>query len=618
MRLVAVAALAALPTAALAQETGGLNAHGFVVSAQDGDIRDHTVMHRPGTLTPGGFFVGGLFEYANRPLVLVTEGDDGDTTSAALTDVVALNLTGGVSPIDRLRIAVSAPLVLTSSSFGDSQGFALGDVRLDVMGLLVDPANADGLGVAVVPWVDLPTGATDKWLGRRTVAFGGVVAGTYEGPAVTLTSNLGVQAEPSVEVSNQTGGFGLVASAGGNWIIDDSSSLGLEATLRAPFSTNRRAYTGRPSEAIVSYRRSTSAGVWLNAGLAVPLTPGAGAAAFRVFVGGGFGKTSPPAPRDRDNDGLLDADDACPTEPETPNGHQDDDGCPDELAGLVVRVTHGGEPVTGAILSVEGPIGGGTHDLGAASTWHTPVQAGQTFGLRATKGCLSGSARTQVAGEGEETLDLAMTPTLDATAQVWVHDADGQPLPEASLSWDTDSPACVSTAAQLGTDGKVDIPIGEGMHKLVVTSPGFRVVEVPVIASPGDLLPVEVTLTESRITMTPGQIIILDKVEFDSGTSTIKAASYPILDEVALVIRRNPQIGRIEVQGHTDDQGADDANMRLSQARAEAVMAYLVKKGVPAERLSAKGYGEERPLTRNATPAGRAANRRVEFTILGE
>ena len=69
----------------------------------------------------------------------------------------------------------------------------------------------------------------------------------------------------------------------------------------------------------------------------------------------------------------------------------------------------------------------------------------------------------------------------------------------------------------------------------------------------------------------------------------------------------------IEIQGHTDSRGGDDYNMRLSGERAEAVRQYLMQQGIAAGRLTARGYGETRPIDTNRTEAGRANNRRVEF-----
>jgi outer membrane protein OmpA-like peptidoglycan-associated protein len=84
---------------------------------------------------------------------------------------------------------------------------------------------------------------------------------------------------------------------------------------------------------------------------------------------------------------------------------------------------------------------------------------------------------------------------------------------------------------------------------------------------------------------------------------------------VARVIASHPAIEMVEVRGHTDDRGSDAFNLKLSEKRAEAVVAYLVAQGVPAARLRAAGRGEAEPVYDNDTRAGRSANRRVEFVI---
>ena len=106
-------------------------------------------------------------------------------------------------------------------------------------------------------------------------------------------------------------------------------------------------------------------------------------------------------------------------------------------------------------------------------------------------------------------------------------------------------------------------------------------------------------------------------VEFETSKATIKQSSYALLDEIAQQFIENPSF-IIEVQGHTDNTGNADKNLELSQARADAVRDYLISKGVPAERMTAHGYGQERPVADNKTKAGRAKNRRVEFDITFE
>jgi outer membrane protein OmpA-like peptidoglycan-associated protein len=88
-----------------------------------------------------------------------------------------------------------------------------------------------------------------------------------------------------------------------------------------------------------------------------------------------------------------------------------------------------------------------------------------------------------------------------------------------------------------------------------------------------------------------------------------------LLTEVAAALEAHPELTRIEIQGHTDDDGDDPHNLDLSQRRASSIRAWLVAHGVSADRLEARGYGETVPLADNRAPGGRAMNRRVEFVV---
>ncbi len=118
------------------------------------------------------------------------------------------------------------------------------------------------------------------------------------------------------------------------------------------------------------------------------------------------------------------------------------------------------------------------------------------------------------------------------------------------------------------------------------------------------------------VVMLKKEIIILEQVEFDIDRATIKPVSNKLLDEVGTVLKEHPELLRLEVQGHTDNTGGKEHNKTLSQKRADAVMAALVKRGVARDRLTAKGYGQEVPVAANITTDGRRKNRRVQFIIL--
>jgi outer membrane protein OmpA-like peptidoglycan-associated protein len=111
---------------------------------------------------------------------------------------------------------------------------------------------------------------------------------------------------------------------------------------------------------------------------------------------------------------------------------------------------------------------------------------------------------------------------------------------------------------------------------------------------------------------------ILQQVHFATASTTILPDSFPMLQEIANLLKSNAAIKRMSIDGHTDDRGADAYNMQLSEGRAASVRTWLVQHGIEGQRLESHGYGKTRPIEDNSTDAGRLANRRVEFKILEE
>jgi outer membrane protein OmpA-like peptidoglycan-associated protein len=108
---------------------------------------------------------------------------------------------------------------------------------------------------------------------------------------------------------------------------------------------------------------------------------------------------------------------------------------------------------------------------------------------------------------------------------------------------------------------------------------------------------------------------VIKGVTFENGKADIKPSSTALLDEAAGVLAQYPAL-RVRIVGHTDDRGKREYNVQLSQERADSVKAYLVKKGVDASRVESQGVGPDSPIADNKTPAGRAENRRIEFSLV--
>jgi uncharacterized protein (TIGR03382 family) len=134
--------------------------------------------------------------------------------------------------------------------------------------------------------------------------------------------------------------------------------------------------------------------------------------------------------------------------------------------------------------------------------------------------------------------------------------------------------------------------------------------------APAEEEPEEEEPEEELAVLKEDRIEILERIHFEFDKAVILEESYPILDAVARIIRRHPELAIIRVEGHTDAKASHTYNDSLSQRRAEAVREYLSNRGVDDVRLEAVGYGETRPIATNATDEGRAANRRVQFMIL--
>lgn len=107
---------------------------------------------------------------------------------------------------------------------------------------------------------------------------------------------------------------------------------------------------------------------------------------------------------------------------------------------------------------------------------------------------------------------------------------------------------------------------------------------------------------------------LIKNIYFETNSAQLKKESLPNLDKVAEILAKFPE-SRLIIEGHTDADGEADYNLNLSQSRADAVRTYLIAKGVAADRLASKGYGETMPVATNATPEGKALNRRVVLIL---
>jgi outer membrane protein OmpA-like peptidoglycan-associated protein len=173
----------------------------------------------------------------------------------------------------------------------------------------------------------------------------------------------------------------------------------------------------------------------------------------------------------------------------------------------------------------------------------------------------------------------------------------------------------VSTTASSDTDGsyRVKLPVKKS-YTIDLRATGYlsevRRIDVPDNWSK-DIYNLNIELIKVKV----GKKVVLNNILFETGKSILTQGSYTELDRLFNIMTENAMM-KIEISGHTDKTGSEPLNFKLSQARAKAVVDYLVKKGIDQSRMEFRGYGSLQPISDNATSAGRAKNRRVEFKIL--
>ncbi len=211
-------------------------------------------------------------------------------------------------------------------------------------------------------------------------------------------------------------------------------------------------------------------------------------------------------------------------------------------------------------------------------------------------------------------LDAAVRPRRTPYVKGTVKDAvTGNAVTAAVAVQDLATGDTVRNIRSHGGEFVLSLPTGK-KYAAFVEAEGYLFSGTPFFLDEAESPP----FYEVEIKLSPvkkGAALTLRNVFFQTGSATLSAESAPELDKVVRLMSANPKV-KIELGGHTDNVGGADFNLKLSTARAEAVKTYLMQKGVAAERIVARGYGETSPVAPNDTPEGRAANRRTELKIL--
>lgn len=189
----------------------------------------------------------------------------------------------------------------------------------------------------------------------------------------------------------------------------------------------------------------------------------------------------------------------------------------------------------------------------------------------------------------------------------------------ASIYWNTE----LKNAQVVLSGKKYPIPVSKGSPEMILRRKYFKgvadgkyLVALQVRDFKGRINQVNATVhILPWVKVTANKLVYDGKIQFEKNKAIIKAASYPLLEQIIDQVNTIDNISTISVEGHTDSKGASEYNLILSRQRANAVKQYLIDHWVSEAIVSAKGFGESKPVSTNTTLEGRKNNRRVEFVI---
>jgi outer membrane protein OmpA-like peptidoglycan-associated protein len=510
-------------------------------------------------LPEGQYTLGAALGYSHQPFSL--RGPQGGVVGTVMDGRFTATLLGAWSPVKNLEVRAQLPIVMGQTG--------------TAVGTLAAPAGNSALGTTQL-------GAEYQFLqGPLTLAASADV-GLPLGAAAAYVNNGGLSVRPRV-----SGGYGvsedfvlglsvganlrpartLASTDAGTQVVGSSVDADLVGVLGKPGQL-------RGEAGLRSYLplTQTYAGMEAMAGLRLPVSPG-----LEVAGVGGLGLINAPGvPRYR----------------------------------AMLSFVYSGAPEAVKPVAAANPC-----DAGQT---HTPAQCpaldDDADGIANAQDVAPLEAEDKDGFEdadGAPELDNDKDAVADASDkcanEAGVAEYQGCPVPDADKDGIADaSDACVSEAGLADRQG---CPFkdrdSDGLEDALDNCPDLA----------GDKA-FQGCKAKQLVVITKESLKILDKVQFATGKATILKKSNKLLDQVAAVINAHPEIKAVRIEGHTDDKGKAEKNLVLSQKRADAVKAYLAKKGVAAERLESKGFGAEKPVAENKTPAGREQNRRVEFNVV--
>jgi outer membrane protein OmpA-like peptidoglycan-associated protein len=472
------------------------------------------------------------------------------------------------------KIALVSALVVSAPAFAESGRLNV-NVDLGVGAPFTGPYGstvAPGLGAAQAYGLHL-TGGADYQLFRPFAIelLGGAgfqvippITNAYNGEPreYSTVPHLYAGIGPRLRFFDKTPGGNLWTSAHAGFHLFDGPQFGADAALGYQFGAFGPLSIGpfARGNVLFDFGANNRHTFLVTAGVS---------ASFDVIPYG------PTAPADRDGDGIADDTDQCADQAEDKDGFEDEDGCPDA------------DNDKDGVLDAQDDC---------------PLEAG----VASRRGCPEPKVLDADNDGILDTADKCVDQPEDKDA---FEDEDG--CPDSDNDKDGIGDVADACPLEAGVPEERGCPVKDG--------------DKDGVADRADNCPTEAGPVENQgcpaankqlVVVTKESIQILDIVYFDTGKATIQARSFALLDQVAKILVDKQWIKGVRIEGHTDNQGKADKNQTLSEARANAVREYLIKKGVEGARLTAVGFGQDKPIASNESAKGRASNRRVEFKIV--
>jgi OOP family OmpA-OmpF porin len=542
------------------------------------------------------------------------------------------------------RIGLDVPVYWNSQGISSIEtGPTVGDARLGGRWTL-RPGGEESWGLAAIGSLGLPLGAPETLLSSAE-AWGelGVVA-DYRVGRVLVAANAAALFVPRSEVSPDWAWddglrFGLGVGVAAHERLDVSAEL----SGRSAWNDFLGLGQATPISAMLGLNAHLLPWLDLRAGAGTGLTSSIGAPDLQALAGLAY--RPPEVYSDQDGDGVWDRDDDCPSAVEDRDGFQDQDGCPDpdnDQDGVpdlsdrcpdeledpdgwldsdgcfdanatlrIVLVDWGGRPVDNASLVLSpSDEAGEAFDFTGQSSVEVTLPAGAWDLQVQAEGYLAYFEPIEVPDEGWQELGVKLK-TLGEVADVniWAKDAQGESVRGLSVEIDGDGhPVPV-------VGGGPHVELHPGPHELVVRGDRMFPLVLELDAVAGDTSSLELVLQPELVALSEDHLRLERAVEFQPGTAELQPASAVLLDQVAAVLARHPEIKTLRIEAHTDDKGPANANLALSQKRADAVRRELIQRGVRYDRVYAVGFGEDLPLDEADSAEAREKNRRVDFFI---